>query len=311
MIWLYSIYHGQTVAEDKRVIDSNDRIMAHIQAYEEKVRQQRLERRRQMAQDFFESIQLDEEGNPLLELDEEGNPVFPVDDLGEPVIYMDAEGNLSDEPPLDEIESEDPGESEPEISPEEYAQQLMEDARLQADQIRNEAMAQAEAIKSNAREEGRQEGYREGVAQAEGEYLEKQQFLDAQRGQMEQDYREKMASLEQDLLEVICDVVGKAFHVTFSNDQDMILHLVDNALSNIENAREFLIRVNEKNFMRLNQEKDRLQEKVGSGIALDLVKDPLLTDEKCMIETDGGVYDCSLDTELNNLIKDLKILGSS
>ncbi|MCR4732523.1 MAG: hypothetical protein K5819_04840 [Lachnospiraceae bacterium] len=311
MIWLYSIYHGQAVAEDKRVIDSNDRIMAHIQAYEEKVRQQRLERRRQMAQDFFESIQLDEEGNPLLELDEEGNPVFPVDDLGEPVIYMDAEGNLSDEPPLDEFESEDPGESEPEISPEEYAQQLMEDARLQADQIRNEAMAQAEAIKSNAREEGRQEGYREGVAQAEGEYLEKQQFLDAQRGQMEQDYREKMASLEQDLLEVICDVVGKAFHVTFSDDQDMILHLVDNALSNIENAREFLIRVNEKNFMRLNQEKDRLQEKVGSGIALDLVKDPLLTDEKCMIETDGGVYDCSLDTELNNLIKDLKILGSS
>ena len=72
-----------------------------------------------------------------------------------------------------------------------------------------------------------------------------------------------------------------------------------------------MIRVNEKNFMRLNQEKDRLQEKVGSGIALDLVKDPLLTDEKCMIETDGGVYDCSLDTELNNLIKDLKILGSS
>ncbi|MBQ5484107.1 MAG: hypothetical protein IIT72_01275, partial [Lachnospiraceae bacterium] len=66
---MYSIYHGQTVAEDKRVIDSNDRIMAHIQAYEEKVRQQRLESRRQMAQDFFESIQLDEEGNPLLELD--------------------------------------------------------------------------------------------------------------------------------------------------------------------------------------------------------------------------------------------------
>ena len=30
-----------------------------------------------------------------------------------------------------------------------------------------------------------------------------------------------------------------------------------------------------------------------------------------MIETDGGVYDCSLDTELNNLIKDLKMLGIS
>ncbi len=313
MTWLYSIYHGQSVAEDKRVIDSNDRILAHIQAYEEKVRQQRQERRKQIAQDFFDHLAVDEEGNPLLEVDEEGNPVLPVDDLGEPVIYIDEAGNLSDEPPsaMEIADGEDAEDDEPQIPPEELAQQIMEDARIRADQIHSEALAQAEAIKSNAKEEGRQEGYRDGITQAEGEYLEKQNMLDERANALEQEYRQKMEDLEQDLVEVICDVVGKAFRVSFSDDRDMIVHLVDNALSNIENAREFLIRVNEKNFIRLNQEKDRLQEKVGSGLAFDLVKDPLLTDEKCMIETDGGVYDCSLDTELNNLIKDLKMLGIS
>ncbi|SCW28478.1 Flagellar assembly protein FliH [Lachnospiraceae bacterium C10] len=313
MISLYSIYHGQSVAEDKRVIDSNDKILAHIQAYEEKIRLQRQERRKQLADEFFENLSVDEEGKPVLTYDEEGNPVFPVDDLGEPVIYMDEEGNLSDEPfelPYDDngMESD---EAEEGASSEELAAQILEDARMQADQILGEASMQAQALKSNAKEEGRQEGYRDGIAQAEGDYQEKLEQLEMRKNQLEQEYHAKMQSVEQDLLEVVCDVVGKAFHVSFSDDQDMILHLVDNALSNIENAREFLIRVNEKNFIRLNQEMDRLQEKVGSGISLDLVKDPLLTDEKCMIETDGGVYDCSFDTELNNLIKDLKMLGLS
>ena len=32
---------------------------------------------------------------------------------------------------------------------------------------------------------------------------------------------------------------------------------------------------------------------------------------ECIIETDAGVFDCSLDIELNNLIKDIKLLSLS
>ena len=43
-------------------------------------------------------------------------------------------------------------------------------------------------------------------------------------------------------------------------------------------------------------------------MSVEFAKDPLLSDGQCMIETDGGVYDVSIDTELKNLIKRIRLL---
>ena len=56
-------------------------------------------------------------------------------------------------------------------------------------------------------------------------------------------------------------------------------------------------------------EKDELQTKVGQEVSLDIVLDPLLNDSQCMVETDGGLFDCSMDTEMRNLIKEIKALS--
>ena len=44
-------------------------------------------------------------------------------------------------------------------------------------------------------------------------------------------------------------------------------------------------------------------------INLDIVADTTMKKNECIIETDAGVFDCSLDIELNNLIKDIKLLS--
>ena len=43
-------------------------------------------------------------------------------------------------------------------------------------------------------------------------------------------------------------------------------------------------------------------------ITIEYVADPALNDEQCMIETSSGVFDCSVDTEFQNLINDLRSL---
>ena len=51
------------------------------------------------------------------------------------------------------------------------------------------------------------------------------------------------------------------------------------------------------------------REKVGESASIDIIEDPTLREGGCLIETDGGVFDCSVETELESLVKDLKALS--
>ena len=115
--------------------------------------------------------------------------------------------------------------------------------------------------------------------------------------------------MERELVEVITEVVGKVFRARFTECSDIILHLAENALSNVTSSKEFLIKVNEANHTYLNEHRDDLLAKVGSDVTLDIVADPLLEEQECIIETDGGIFDCSIGVEMENLIKEIRSLA--
>ena len=52
-----------------------------------------------------------------------------------------------------------------------------------------------------------------------------------------------------------------------------------------------------------------MQEAVPQNGSLEIVKDATLERNQCLIETDGGIFDCSLDVQLENLIMDVKALS--
>ena len=60
----------------------------------------------------------------------------------------------------------------------------------------------------------------------------------------------------------------------------------------------------------MKENKERLQKEAGgSAISVEIVEDMTLSAGKAMIETENGVYDCSLDTELSELTRKLKLLS--
>ena len=60
----------------------------------------------------------------------------------------------------------------------------------------------------------------------------------------------------------------------------------------------------------LENHKEDILERVGHGIELEFIGDSAMNGNDCMIETDSGVFDCGLDTQLENLIKDIRSLSS-
>ena len=191
----------------------------------------------------------------------------------------------------------------------EEAEAILSEARERADAILAEAGEQAEAMRSHAEAEGQKEGYEQGLQEATARQRELENQLQAEKEQMQADYDQKQKSMEHDLVDVICGVVEKVFLVQFGDKKEIIWHAVDQALANIEGSKEFMIRVGEANLEFLRAHKEELQEKVGQDMTLDIVLDPLLDETQCMIETDGGLFDCGMDTQMRNLIKDIKSLS--
>ena len=171
------------------------------------------------------------------------------------------------------------------------------EAKKEAEKILAEAHAQAETILSQADQEA--ENIRENAKNTG--YQRKQETL-------QDEFREKQKNMEKDLVDVILEVFNKVFHIQFDNKKHILMYLIDDAILNIEGDKKFRIKVANSNVMFLENHKEEILERVGAGIEIEIVADSSMDGNSCVIETDSGVFDCSLGVQLENLIKDIKSL---
>lgn len=196
----------------------------------------------------------------------------------------------------------------------EEAEQILNEAREESNRIIDSAQERSQEVLEKAREEGHREGYEDGERQAretlEAEYDRRKEELEEVKLKLQEDYNREMHELEPKLLDVILTVVEKVFHIQFDDKREMLLYLVENTIANIEGCKNFRIRVGEdqKNFLEYH--KEEVLDRIGHDMSLEIIRDTSLEGNQCIIETDTGVFDCSLGVQLENLIKDLRTLSS-
>jgi flagellar assembly protein FliH len=115
--------------------------------------------------------------------------------------------------------------------------------------------------------------------------------------------------MEPLLVDTITTVVQTVFKIKFEDNRNMIIHLVKNALGRIESSKNFIVKVSKTDFPHVMKYREVLEKTVVKAASIDIIEDVTLTKSQCLIETDGGVFDCSLDVQLDSLIKTLKILS--
>lgn len=190
------------------------------------------------------------------------------------------------------------------------AENILAEARKEADALLAKAQAEVEKI----REEARKQGIAEGQTWLEEEAARKKEQLEADyrgdRKALETEYIEKRKTMEADLVDVILKVFNKVFHIQFDNKKQILVSLIDDAIMNIEGEKHFRIKVAEDNLLFLENNKEDILNRVGHDIELEILADSSLEGNDCIIETDSGVFDCSLGTQLENLIKDIRSLCS-
>lgn len=192
----------------------------------------------------------------------------------------------------------------------------LEEANEQAQTIRdeaNEVLAQAHMEARKIIEDAKRTGYEQGAQNAREEYNAKADELardyEAKKAQLEKEYNDMKASMETELVETITEVFKKITYTVAEDNKDIIIGLINGVMKNTDISNEFIIKVSPEDYKFLVNNQGKIYCSVSKEVTMDIVEDATMKKNQCIIESDTGVYDCSLDIELNNLIEDIKLLS--
>ena len=188
-------------------------------------------------------------------------------------------------------------------------EEILEEARQEAENILEEARREAEALKQQAYDDAQKNGYSDGYAKGVEEAEQMKKSVEQEEIRLQQDYRREFDRMESVLVDAILEVVENVFQIQFAEKKDFVLHLLQGTLNKIEGSKDYLIRVSKEDFTVLSEKKGEIQSQLPRNSVLEIVEDLTLTKNQCLIETDGGVFDCSLDTQMDSLVRDLRTLS--
>lgn len=186
----------------------------------------------------------------------------------------------------------------------------LEAAREEVEQIKSIAKSEIDAEKRAAIEEGRNSGYAEGLAMAQNEADRMKSELEAEKARLEAEYDQLIDELEPKFIETITDIYRHIFNVNLENDKDILVHLLDSTLRRLDSSKTFIVHVSQDDYEYVsNQKKELTETAVGGRGMVEVIEDITLRKNECMIETDGGIFDCGVGTQLEELTKKLKLLS--
>ena len=198
-------------------------------------------------------------------------------------------------------------------------EELVEAAKAEIEEMKAAAKAEAEAIRKQAADEGRQAGYEDGFAEghetalqevekAEQRVKQQIQETEALREELRREYERKLQEMEPMVIDELTAIYDHVFAAGLKEKKEIIFHLLDTTLHRIDSGREFIVRVSQADYEYINTRKEELLAGM-PGVRMDLVADVTMKRGEGMIETGGGLFDCSIDVEMQELKHRLHMLA--
>lgn len=288
---LYKSYWVAVSDDEKCIIDSNPRMARRIEEWETLRQKQQME-----SGEHTEGYEENDEfvgglGGEAIDalLDDGGNG-----EEHKRGIIKAASADMG--PDLEEIKAQ--------------AQEMIESAQAQIDEMKDIARREIDAERRKAMEEGKKQGYNEGYQQGLSEADGMKAALAEERRQMQEEYEQLLEELEPKFVDTITAVYSHIFGVELTDNRDILVHLIDSALRKVESSRTFIVHVSAEDYPYVNMQKQSLVEGAIAGRGMiEIIEDIALSKGACLIETDGGIFDCGIGTQLEELTKKLQVLS--
>lgn len=223
--------------------------------------------------------------------------------------------SLTGDPPEGEPRENDPGQMLRELEAEEEAarqriQRLTREAKEQAEETaqkvlqgakneRVKMMDQAQADAARIREEARQSGYSDALAQKQGEIDGKLAELDRLMARLQEDQTAFLRQYEEGLAALSLEIAQKVLDEAVMADGTLMRPLVQKAVSSVKNAEWISVEVSSRLPGLVEELKKELAKRPDLP-RLD-VSAADMPPGGCRVQTPEGVVDASVSTQLGNL----------
>lgn len=190
------------------------------------------------------------------------------------------------------------------------AERILAEAGAKAIDIQEEARNLAEVEKAKVYADAKQSGYNEGIQQAmlEGEAA-KQEYMNKEREAIAY-YQQQIDLLEPQLVDVITEIYEHIFHVELHSYREILSFLISSAIRKNDGGHEFIIHVSKEDYPYINmQKKQIIASAVAGSSTVEILEDITLSKNDCMIETENGIFDCGLGTQMAELKRRLQLLS--
>lgn len=194
------------------------------------------------------------------------------------------------------------------------AETIRDTARAKAQALLDEASIQAEEVREKARQEGYQTGYQAGEEAAQlAVRNDMAQEIEQTAAKAEnlletakREGQEMLFAAERQMIELVVCIAKKVLAYEVEENPLVILPIVKAALAKVKDQDEFTIRVHPEDYEVLLQAKRDLQMMVGREQGITINADRTLDKGGCVIDTPYGSVDARLDTQLENVKKALQ-----
>lgn len=164
------------------------------------------------------------------------------------------------------------------------------------------AHEESENIKRSAFEEGYRLGLEKAQADMEQFRDELSKFMNAKKDVFEY--------IAPDILEISVDIAKKILKREIETDPQIIIDTIIDVLKTVsKNEPKITIRVRPQSVQFVKDVLPSLSYEYGIDAKISVVADPSIDDGGCVLETNNGIVDASVDTQLEIIKKALKGIG--
>lgn len=192
------------------------------------------------------------------------------------------------------------------------ADEIVNKAHDEAEQLRAQAYDESEQIKQSAQEEGYQKGYQEALAAAQEEIARQQDALRQQQLDFETEIRTTkdnlMKETETKMVEILCEMISNVTGIMLDDYPSVLFYMVNHAMEDMDDSKNFVIKVSSEDYKEIVSQKENIYGAQNPNISIEIFEDAKLEPLQCLIETDNGIVNLSLDVQLKNLKTALKLM---
>lgn len=230
--------------------------------------------------------------------------------------------NIDDENTFDEFDENEGFETDGLVDEEEIIdnpEDIIENAKAEAEEIINSAkleaeeiVAKAEADANNLKEEiisdAKDEGYQSGLNQAMEETQQKKEEAEKILSDARKEKEELLSSAEPEIIELVNNVINKLVNNAKIINKDVIKCVIRKGLSQTKIMGDIFIHVSSDDFEAVTEAKEEIMAEVDGNANIEIVKDLSLNAGDCLIETPFGNIDCGISQQLEEVKNSLNYI---